>query len=1283
MKKQSPLHKLLRQTFLVCSLLVLSKNIQAQNPVTKVFEDWSTTSGTQNEFIKAQVRTATLSGTVYSFVVGSTINSSGNYDILVEKLGPSGNLIWASQYDGPGHGNDVGADVGIASNGEVYVVGTEYESSGDSSDAVVIKYSAAGAQRWTNKYNGSGSHNDGYSAVLVVNATSLAVTGSCWSTSNKYDMVTRKLDTAGTTAWTTTYDNVGLNDGAVSMAARSGSLFVTGGTETVANTSYKIAVWKINPSTGAITTTTLSSSSSIGISQVTDIKEDASGNVYISGTEYNVSTGFDFVTKKFDVNLTLLWSNSYNSSGAYDDVATSLCIDSHNNVIVTGYSNTASQGKDYTTIKYNSGGTQKWVKNYDGGVSGNDSATAIVVNDTDHIYVTGRSYNGSTNDYYTIRYDASGNKIWEIGFNGIHNSDDRGLAIALDTLGAVVVTGQNNYSGTYTYTTVRYVEKSTLLPKDTIANVSNSFVFTENRGQLFGTDSATHPEVRYYTIDGSPQAYFTDTAVDFSIAKIDTSVSHHDSLCRINMKYVSANSDVKIRAMNARSDYYNFYLPQVSDGRCKVPNYNQLVSFNVWNNVDIMYGSNLSGLKTYFICRPGGGGGAYANIDLKFSGADSVKIDGSGRLVIYTRYGKIIHPKAQAWQIDGSGNFSSLGWQPSYNLVATNEIKFTSLGSYNTAEPLIISMDEGDQSAQNIANVDWSTYYGGSGADVIYDSKTDASSNMYMSGYASNNNFPHYNAYQPSSHGSIDAFAGKFYPNDTRDWVTFFGGGGNDYAYGVAVDPSGRSYFTGTSSSSNFPTIQYTASGSSVYNSSPASTGSFDIFIFRLDTGGFCDWSTYYGGTGVDQANAAECDASGNIFITGYSQASDFPTHNPGGAFVHSHTGPMGTSDAIIVKFNGTTLHDDWGTYFGGSNSSGTEQGNDIAVDASGNVLIVGTTEAASSFPYYAPTGYGVSSLSGTGDAFIARFSNGGVQQWTTYYGGSGYEAGNGIGANSTGDIFVTGRTSSTNFPFLHLTGAYKQDTIGNTVGQDAFILKFSGSNFARQWATYYGGTGFDEATDLFLDQYDNLYITGYAGNNFRFPTNPVGTYSQAYGGGSNGDAFCGVFKNSTLAYTWGSYIGGANDDQANAVSVDPNGNLFVLGWTLSDTASHFPLDNGAGIPYYQPIFGQNFYKDGFITRLALSPVLGVNEISNESGGFSLYPNPTSGQLFVSFNDIKTDDLKFTVFDMLGQSVRMVDAGKTYGVGSYTFDLADIASGVYFIQAQYNGQTVSKKFIKQ
>ncbi len=301
------------------------------------------------------------------------------------------------------------------------------------------------------------------------------------------------------------------------------------------------------------------------------------------------------------------------------------------------------------------------------------------------------------------------------------------------------------------------------------------------------------------------------------------------------------------------------------------------------------------------------------------------------------------------------------------------------------------------------------------------------------------------------------------------------------------------------------------------------------------------------------------------------------------------------------------------------------------------------------------------------------------MPQWATYYGGSTYETGNGVAVNSSGDIFATGKTTSTDLPLLSLSGAYNLATYGGGA-KDAYILKFSGASLARQWATYYGGSGDDEGKDVAIDQYGGLYVSGIAGSGFPFPTPPSGTYTQTFQGGTNGDAFVSAFYNSSMAPLWGSYLGGTSDDFGYAVTTDVNGKLFSIGSTRSSV--NFPLDNDGGVPYFLGTYG-GFFSDGYITRFDLTPIVGISEIqSTESNMLSIYPNPTSEQLFVNYIGQK-GDLKFIVFNMLGEVVRTVDVGNTYETASYSFDLTDIASGVYFIQAQCNGQVTSKKFVKQ
>src|SRR4051812_29107813 len=125
MKTKSPMRKfaaLLAATFFSCAL-------SAQNPSIKVFEDWRDTAGTQNTFYRAITRT--IPGTTNVMVAGATLNSNGNYDMLVEKLSGSGSVIWAQQFNGPGNGDDIATDVQVDGSGNVYITGTYYEDAVD------------------------------------------------------------------------------------------------------------------------------------------------------------------------------------------------------------------------------------------------------------------------------------------------------------------------------------------------------------------------------------------------------------------------------------------------------------------------------------------------------------------------------------------------------------------------------------------------------------------------------------------------------------------------------------------------------------------------------------------------------------------------------------------------------------------------------------------------------------------------------------------------------------------------------------------------------------------------------------------------------------------------------------------------------------------------------------------------------------------------------------------------------------------------------------------------
>ena len=214
------------------------------------------------------------------------------------------------------------------------------------------------------------------------------------------------------------------------------------------------------------------------------------------------------------------------------------------------------------------------------------------------------------------------------------------------------------------------------------------------------------------------------------------------------------------------------------------------------------------------------------------------------------------------------------------------------------------------------------------------------------------------------------------------------------------------------------------------------------------------DYSTTFGGSGYDQGNGIAVDSSGNAYVAGFTASSNFPTTT--GAFQTAYGG--GDYDAFVTKLNATGTGLVYSTYFGGS---GYDQGNGIAVDSAGNAYVTGFT-ASSNFPTTTgafQTAYG----GGSSDAFVTKLNATGTGLvYSTYLGGSGGDAGTGIAVDSSGNAYVTGNTNSSNFPAT--TGAF-QATFGGY--NDAFVTKLNATGTGLVYSTYFGGSGYDQATVL------------------------------------------------------------------------------------------------------------------------------------------------------------------------------------------------------------------------
>jgi beta-propeller repeat-containing protein len=172
---------------------------------------------------------------------------------------------------------------------------------------------------------------------------------------------------------------------------------------------------------------------------------DDSGNVYVTGGSYGSDGSSDYATIKYNAAGQEEWIARYNGPAEGNDIAAAIAVDGSGNVYLTGSSVDPGGSPDYATIKYSSNGQEQWIARYNGPDAFFDEATAIAVDSSGNVYVTGSSYDSdSASDYATIKYDSAGQEQWVSRYDAPGQSFDDPSAIAIDDSGAVYVTGASS-----------------------------------------------------------------------------------------------------------------------------------------------------------------------------------------------------------------------------------------------------------------------------------------------------------------------------------------------------------------------------------------------------------------------------------------------------------------------------------------------------------------------------------------------------------------------------------------------------------------------------------------------------------------------------------------------------------------------------------------------------------------------------------------------------------------------------------------------------------------------
>jgi Beta-propeller repeat len=421
---------------------------------------------------------------------------------------------------------------------------------------------------------------------------------------------------------------------------------------------------------------------------------------------------------------------------------------------------------------------------------------------------------------------------------------------------------------------------------------------------------------------------------------------------------------------------------------------------------------------------------------------------------------------------------------------------------------------------------------------------------------------------------------------------TFLGGSLGAGADGMAVDSSGDIYLIGGTNSNDFPMT------SAAFQNALA--GDTDAFVSKLsEDGSHLIFSTYLGGSNSEFPHGIAVDSSGNSYLTGETNSTDFPLVTP------YQSQNLGGGSGFISKLSadGSTLV--FSTYLGG-NSESSSTG--IAVDSSGETVVTGWTYATN-FPIVNPFQGSHASDGGVYDAFVTKFSSDGSSLiFSTYLGGNSADLAEGVSLDPSGNIYVAGMTNSSNFPTT--SGAYQSTYVSNPWGS-SFVSKFSPTGTSLLYSTYLPAS---QTFAVAVNASGNAFLTGFTGE-YGFPVT-TGAFQTVEGGGSSVDAFVTEFDTTGSSLVYSTYLGGNNEDYGYAIALDSAGDAYVTGTTVS---LNFPLEDQVESTAYAGVydaFVSEFNSSG--SQLLFSTYLGGGaDGSGDSQGNAIAVD-SSGNIYVA-----------------------------------------------------------------
>ena len=666
-------------------------------------------------------------------------------------------------------------------------------------------------------------------------------------------------------------------------------------------------------------------------------------------------------------------------------------------------------------------------------------------------------------------------------------------------------------------------------------------IFEANRGQ-------TDASVKFLTRGEGYTAFLTSSGLTLSLRSPEVATANKS----LQLNFLGARENSSVSGEEKQSGSVNYFLgSNPARWHTNVPTYGEVRYNDIYPGIDLLYHGTGRQLEYDFEVRPGSDPRA---IKFEVQGADQITLDVQGNLVLKVDSGElrlqcpVVYQRLHGRRVIVDG---------AYVVKDSSHVSFE-VAHYDASKPLVID-----------PVLIYASYLGGTGADQANGIAVDGTGNVYLAGTTTSVDFPGASLGNLAQ-GTNHVFVAKLNAAGTNlIYADYIGGNGTDAAAALVLDSANEVYVTGSTQSSNFPTIN-------AYQ--PTEPGPNSGFLTRVSAdGSTLVYSTYLGGSTLDQPTGIALDGTGEAYVAGYTMSANFPVANAyQPSALANGSGVFGTY-GFLTKFSADGSSLVYSTYFAG-NLNGIAPGpgdrtmrpiadrsgslppysaiSALALDANGNAYLAGTTNT-----YNFPTTTGTYLTTNTAPAnnvvgFVGKFSSSGSLDYSTYfYGSTGDDITiTGIAVDGTGSAYISGSAvSDGTFP-VTATSICNPGTDGTACGQ-AYVTKFDPAGATLMYSTFLGPYNYANPQAITLDSSDDAYIVAQTESASFQTSNAIESYSDQH------DLIVVEIDPVASMQLFASYLGGSGNDTPGGIAVDASGNIYVAGTTSS---TDFPITQGA-----------------------------------------------------------------------------------------------------------------------